>query len=150
MFVEIFSEKLADEMTSVERQKVATELYNVLFGIPLSEFSKKQFSLFSLLMHSKDSAQSVEIFKEIVASFPQTWDYLRNLYKHKMIIPDISKQSEDIATQQNLFPLWFEWMAQEKLHILQNIKATLFDSFSVPWSYDVFQHAVRKWYLDYI
>lgn len=150
VFVETFSEKLADEMSPVERQKVATELYNVLFGLHLADFSDKQFSLFFMLMHSKNPEQSTEIFNEIAASFPQTWGYLKNLYEHKMIAPNASKKADAAAGQQNLFPPVFEWVHQEKIHILKNIQATLFDVFSVPWSYDIFQKAVREWYMDYI
>ena len=149
-FVEVFSEKLTDEMDLVLRQNVAIEIYNVLFGIPLDMFDKNQFSWLSTLMHSKQPEQSEELLKEIVTSFPQTWEYLRNLYKHKILIPKKTKDSDDSVNQQNLFPHTFEGIYGERINILKNIKFTLFEVFSVPWSYDIFQKAVWNWYISYL
>jgi hypothetical protein len=131
-FVEVFSEKLTDEMDLVARQNVSIEIYNVLFGVPLDMFDKNQFSWLSTLMHSKQPEQSEDLLKEITLSFPQTKEYLRNLYKHKLLMPKKTKDSDDTTNQQNLFPHTFEGIYEERINMLKGIQATLFDVFSAP------------------
>jgi len=138
VFVDTFSEKLTDETGSVERQRVATEIYNVLFGLNLSDFSKNQFLLLSTLLHSEDALQSAEIFKEIVLLFPHIWNYIESIYKHKMLLPNIYKNSENTKSQQTIFSSAFESPSQKNIQIYKNIQATLFDVFSGAEDYNHF------------
>ena len=86
-FIERIAEKFDDSMTLSTRQVVVEQIYNILFDAKLSQLTATQLSLLSILLHSEKPEESTQVLETISGMFPETIDYITNLYKNKDLLP---------------------------------------------------------------
>ena len=144
-FIERIAEKFDDTMTASTREVLAEQVYNVLFDTQLSKLTTPQIWLLSVLLHSEEPTESTDVLKTISETFSETDVYLKNLYKHKDLLPKWGKNS---SQQKELFSRSLREIYWERINFITWIQKTLIDIFAIPDNYDVLKEEVRQWFLN--
>lgn len=146
-----FIQRIAEQFdtgTSLQtRELISEQIYNVLFDTQLSQLTATQFWLLSVLLHSEKSEESTDVLQAISKTFPDTEEYIKNLYKHKNLLPKGGKNS---SHQKELFSKSMVEIYWEKIDFILWIQKNLVDIFSIPDNYDVLQNEIWQWFATYM
>ena len=143
-FIEKIAPQLDDEQAIEKNNLLSEAIYTVLFAAPLSQLTESQLWFLSLLLHSEKKNESQDLLTAISTTFPETGDYIKNLYKHKDLLIKGGRNAEH---QLSLFWKTAEEIYGKRIYFIKWIHKSLLDIFGLPNNYEVFQTEVWNWFI---